>query len=182
MRFIVRAVKERIDCIEYLRTHLPQAEWCFDQKRDAMDTFLRAMEMAKDEPCVHMEEDILLTQDFVGKINSAIQKRPDEVIQFFSMRQADIDIGSRYDRNFIMNQCFYLPATYSRQILEYKNKWADIEKHPTGTDLMVNDWLKSIKEPYWLYVPSLVQHRVGKSAIDTRRSSKRQSKTFTDQI
>jgi hypothetical protein len=182
MRFIVRAVQERTDCIEYLRTHLPQAEWCFDQKRDAMDTFLRAMEMAGNDPCVHMEEDIFLTQDFVGKIKSAIQKRPDEVIQFFSMRQADIDIGSRYDRNFIMNQCFYLPATCSKQIFEYKNQWADIEKHPTGTDLMVNDWLKSIKKPYWLYVPSLVEHRVGKSAIDSRRSSKRQSKTFCDPV
>jgi hypothetical protein len=35
-----------------------------------MDTFLRAMEMAGDDPCVHMEEDIFLTQDFIGKINS----------------------------------------------------------------------------------------------------------------
>jgi hypothetical protein len=182
MRFIVRAVPERTEYIEYLKLHLPQAEWCYDQKRNAMDTFLRAMQMAGDEPCVHMEEDILLTDDFVAKINSAIQKRPDEVIQFFSMRQADLDIGSRYDRSFIMNQCFYLPATCSRQVLEFKDKWTDIAKHPTGTDLMVNDWLKSLKKPYWIYVPSLVEHRVGKSAIDTRRSSKRQSKTFADPV
>ena len=36
------------------------------------------------------------------------------------------------------------------------------------------------KLAYWIHVPSLVQHRVAVSMIDSRRSSKRQSKTFID--
>ena len=36
-----------MDYFEELTERLPAAEWCFDQKRNAMDTFLRALEMAE---------------------------------------------------------------------------------------------------------------------------------------
>ncbi len=182
MRFIIRAVKERVGFIEYLHKHLPQAEWCYDRNRNAMDTFLAAMQMAGNDPVVHMEEDIVLTKDFVPKIEAAIAERPDTVIQFFSMRKDDLLKGSRYDRNYLMNQCFYLPAGYSTAIHDYYQFWGDKEKHPTGTDSMICDYLKAGKEKYWIHVPSLVDHRVSKSAIDPRRSSKRQSLTFIDPV
>lgn len=180
MRIIVRAMPERVSFISYLREKLPTAEFCFDQKRDAMDTFVRAMEMAGDDPCLHMEEDVLLTQGFLDKVTAVIQSRPHEVIQFFSMRFADLNQGSRYDGRFIMAQCFYLPAGYSALIADFKQYWGGLQEHPTGVDLMVNDFLRIRKEYYWIQVPNLVDHRVAKSMIDPRRSSKRQSKTFTD--
>lgn len=182
MRFIVRAVKERVEFIEYLQKNLPEAEWCFDKTQNAMHTFLDAMLMAGNDPCVHMEEDIILTQDFIAKINAVISQRPNEVIQFFSMRKDDLIKGSRYDGNYLMNQCFYLPAGYSTAIHDYYQFWQNKEKHPTGTDSMICDYLKAGKEKYWIHVPSLVDHRVAKSMIDPRRSSKRQSLTFTDPI
>jgi hypothetical protein len=46
MRIIIRAVKERAEFIDYLQKHLPNAEWCFDKTKNAMDTFLDAMQMA----------------------------------------------------------------------------------------------------------------------------------------
>lgn len=182
MRYIIRAVKDRTEFIAYLQKHLPEAEWCFDKTRNAMDTFLEAMRMAGDGPCVHMEEDILLTRDFQKKIKAEIDKAPDEIIQFFSMREADLTKGSRYDSSYMMNQCFYLPAGYSRMIHDFYAVWDGKVKDPTGTDTMINDWLKSRREKYWISVPSLVEHRVCKSAINPRRSSKRQSKTFKDPI
>jgi len=45
-------------------------------------------------------------------------------------------------------------------------------------DTMIGDWLKKRKERYWVVVPNLADHQIGKSAIDSRRSSKRVSKTF----
>lgn len=180
MNIIIRAIKDRKDYIEYLHTNLPYANWCFDQKHDAMDTFLRAMRLAGEKPTIHMEEDVLLTRDFMTKILTVISEHPNEVIQFFSMRKDDLTVGSRYDRNYMMNQCFYLPAGYSRIIADYYNIWEGKKEHPTGTDTMISDFLKSRKEKYWLHVPSLVQHRECVSMIDKRRSSKRQSKTFVD--
>lgn len=179
MKTIIRAIPERSDYVrEYfdeIRALNPIMSIDFDSQ-GAMWNFYNALSLAGEDSALHMEDDIVITSDFVNKITSAINSRPNEVIQFFSMRQADIDYGSRYDRNFIMGQCFYLPKGYSKMILEYK--WPGIVKDPTGLDLMVNDFLKSRKEKYWIHVPSLVNHRIGKSAINPRRSSKRQSKTF----
>ena len=120
-----------------------------------------------------------------NKIKKVITQKPFNLIQFFSMRKADTEIGSRWDNNFLMNQCFYAPPNYSKLMLSYYPLWAKekLENHPNGTDLMVCDWLKSRKEKYWISVPSLVQHRISVSMIDKRRgSTNRQSKTFVDEI
>lgn len=178
MRIIIRAVRDRAPYIDYLTQRLPAAEWCFDQKRNAMDTFLRALDMAGQDAVVHMEDDTLLNDWFLPRLRAAIAQHPDKVIQFFSMRKADLSIGSRWDGNFMMGQCFYLPAGYSAAIRAYYPVWPNREKHPTGLDTMVGDWLKSRREKYWLHVPSLVDHRDCKSLIDPRRSTKRQSLTF----
>tara|TARA_R100001163_G_C5000330_1_gene149695 strand:+ start:214 stop:765 length:552 start_codon:yes stop_codon:yes gene_type:complete len=181
MRIIIRAVEERGHFIDYLKKHLPQAEWCFDEKRDAMHTFLKGMRMANDDPCIHMEEDIVLTKNFLQKATKVISQKPFHLIQFFSMRKDDIRVGSRFDTKFMMNQCHYNPPTYSRKIADFWEIWDKKIDDPVGYDLMMQDFLKSRKEKYWISVPSLVDHRVAKSIIDPRRSSKRQSLTFTDE-
>lgn len=181
---IVKAVPERIEYIKYLKENLSEVEFCIDQKRSAWDTFLRSLEMAGNDECIHMEEDIILTNNFKSKILASISERPNCFIQFFSMRKKDLTEGSRWDNNFLMNQCWYAPKGYSKYILEFALDWAkdNLEKHPSGTDTMVCDFLKSRKEKYWIHCPSLVNHRVAKSMIDSRRSSKRQSLTFVDPI
>ncbi len=183
-KIIIRACLERIEYIEYLSKHLqyPNVIFCFDKKQNAMDTFLRAMDLASKLPCVHMEEDIILTTDFYSKLSTAIKAHQNEVIQFFSMRKADIEVGSRYDRGstFMMNQCFYLPAGYSEMIADYYKTWEQKEKHPTGYDILIADFLKDRKEKYRIHVPSLVQHRESTSLINKKRSTKRQSLTFRD--
>jgi hypothetical protein len=183
-RIIVKAMPERTQMIRYLKRHLPTAEFCFDKKRCAIDTFLRSLDMAGDDPAIHMEEDILLTQDFVEKAEAVILEHPCSLIQFFSMRPTDLKAGSRWDNNFLMNQCFYAPDGYSTAMRQFYDDWAvdNLEDHPNGTDQMVCDFLKSRREKYWLHVPSLVDHRIAVSMIDPRRSSKRQSLTFTDPV
>lgn len=182
MKILIRAVQERLSCVSYLREHLLGAEFVFDTTKNAMDTFLRAMLMAGQESCVHMEEDIYITRGFTDKLNKVLAGHSNEVVQFFSMRKGDIVIGSRYDsgRTFMMNQCFYLPAGYSRMIHDYYPLWPQKEIHKTGYDIMIADFLKSRKERYFISVPSLVQHRRGISVINPRRPRARQSQTFVD--
>lgn len=181
MRIIIQAMKEgREDYNEYLAKHLPQAEWCFDTEKSAWSTFISSLEMAGNDPCVHLEDDIILTKDFIPKLEAAIAEHPYDIIQFFSMRKADIDVGSRWDRKFAMNQCTYFPKDIGLDLVEYSKTWPYRERDPNGYDTMMNDWLKSRKQKYWIHVPSLVQHRQGVSLIDRRRSSKRQSPTFVE--
>ena len=183
-RVIIKAVPDRGKYIKYLRSRIPEAEFCMDLYRDGWDTFYRSLVLAGDDACIHMEEDILITEDWRGKIEKAIAERPDTFIQFFSMRKADLTEGSRYDGDFIMNQCWYAPKGWSRKMAEYmlpqdpeSSKWG----YKVGTDRMVHFFLKEcMGSKYWIHCPSLVEHRVGKSVIDPHRSSKRQSLTFTD--
>lgn len=184
MRIIIRAVSSRAPFVDYLRKYIPEAEILYDSSGNAMDTFLRAMAQAGDGPCVHMEEDIFVTVDFSKKLEVAILERPMEVIQFFSMRGKDLTIGSRYDngRTFMMNQCFYLPAGYSKLIYDYYPQWPQKDYHKTGYDILIADFLKERREKYYIYVPSLVQHRIGRSIINSKRPTVRQSKLFKDGI
>ncbi|NBQ17947.1 hypothetical protein EBU24_06545 [bacterium] len=171
-----------MEMIKYLKARLPHAEWCIDYNKDGFANWNKAMLLAGNDPCVHMEEDIILTVNFVEKLEKAISEHPNDLIQFFSMRKKDITEGSRWDNNFLMNQCFYMPAGFSLDCYNYNDEWDKEEraKNPAGWDLMMDRWLKARKRKYWIHVPSLVEHRIAKSAVDKRRSSKRQSKTFVD--
>lgn len=180
MKIILRTCNGRERWRDYLISSIPDLIVIQDKTNNAMTTFLEAMLIAGNDPAVHIEDDIILTSNFVSKLESAIKKRPDMVIQFFSMRKADLTIGSRldYGRTFMMNQCFYLPINYSRMIFEYYPDWPQKGVHKTGYDILIADWLKARKEKYWIHVPSLVQHRKCKSIINPRRPNNRQSKTF----
>lgn len=182
VNIILRTCGGREAYRDYLIRCIPGLIVVQDTTQNAMDTFLEALRVAGNDPAVHIEDDIILTSHFCEKLQSAIAERPGEVIQFFSMRKADIEIGSRYDsgRTFMMNQCFYLPAKYSAWIMEYYRVWSRKETHPTGYDILIADWLKSRKEKYYIYVPSLVQHRKCKSLINPRRGNNRQSLTFRE--
>jgi len=187
MRYIIRGVSQRQECVDYLKTHLPNAEYLIDTPGNAMSGFLHALSISGTDPSIHMEEDIWLTNDFENKIESVISKHKSEVIQFFSMRKADIDIGSRYEpgRTFLMNQCFYLPKEYSKLIYNYYfNGWDDERKirYKTGYDILIADFLKSRKEKYYISIPSLVDHRRLKSIINPKRNIGRQAKVFLDGI
>lgn len=179
-QFIIRACRERQEFVDYLLDRIPGAVVVYDTNRNAMDTFRTALASVGDGPAVHMEDDVILTKRFVEKARAAIAERPHMPIQFFSMRKADIETGSREEpgRTFLMGQCFYLPAGMSRELLDYE--WSRVKEHPTGLDLMVADFMRERRMRYWIHVPSLVQHRFGKSLIDPRRSRYRQSKTFQE--
>jgi hypothetical protein len=179
---IIRSCEGREKFAEYLMGKLaPLVPYIIvDDTGNAMNCFRQALDIAKDSPALHMEDDIILTEGFCEKVKTEIEKHPDQVIQFFSIRKKDLTEGTRLESGgkFLMGQCFYLPAGLSMAIKAYLPSWKGIKEHPTGLDSMVMDYLKVTKRKYIHFVPSLVQHREVKSMIDPRRSSKRQSPTF----
>jgi GR25 family glycosyltransferase involved in LPS biosynthesis len=179
-KIVVGAVPERAAFHAEMRLSIPDAVWVFDEKRSAMDTFLRVLKEIGDGPGLCVEDDVVFADDFVNRFEAVVAERPDVVVQFFSMRKADVEVGSRWDRNFLMNQCFYLPAGFAKAILVFEEATRG-EAFRAGagpTDVLVREFLNRLREPYWIHVPNLVDHRVAKSLVDPRRSSKRQSKTF----
>lgn len=180
LKIIIRTCVQREEYWPYLSKKLPEAEMSVDFNSDSMGNFLSAMEMAGTEAVLHMEDDVVLADNFMEVVTREVEKRPLEVIQFFSMRGDDITTGSRYDRggSFLASLCFYLPAGYSKKVKDYHKTWARLKEHPTGFDLLVADFLKDRKEKYWICVPNPIDHVKGKSVINPRRSSNRVSKTF----
>lgn len=181
MKFIVRTTGQRD--ISNLINSIPDLIVCIDDRpnNNAMTCFEKALMLAGEDCCVHLEDDIILCDDFYNRITEIINNHKDDVIQFFSMRKDDLTIGTRYvnGRKFLMGQCFYLPKGMSKNILDYYHAgWKRINEHPTGLDTMVGDYLGDNKYNYLNIVPNLVDHCIGKSLIDPRRSSKRQSLTF----
>lgn len=185
MRVIIRAVPARKATVDYLQDRIPEAEVIWDHHGEGCwSTFLPALRMG-DGPTVHLEDDITLTRRFMIRVEAALAGHRSEVVQLFSLRAKDDQtIGSRYDRKFMMTQAFYLPEGYGPRLarwIEHPNGGADHRAaHPCGIDTALDLWLRARHERYWLHVPSLVQHNVERSITDPRRSSRRQSPTFTD--
>lgn len=151
-----------------------------DKTNNAMDTFMIAMEASGDCPAIHIEDDAVLTTCFLEKAHREIEARPNSVINFFSMRKADLEVGSRWCNGgtFSATVCFYMPKNYSKMVYGFYPVWERKFEHPIGFDLMIADWLKLRHEKFWIVIPNLADHRIGKSMINPRRSSKRKSLTF----
>lgn len=181
MKMICRAVPERLDYAKDLLAVLPELDVLVDELRDPLEHFVRALRHAGDEPCLHLEDDAIPCEDFYERASVEIARRPDRVIQFFSMKPEDVTSGSRFDDHFVGGVCFYLPATYSRLIADYAPHWPKRASNPTALDIMVRHWLRKQRdnEAYWIVVPNLADHRVGPSSIDVSRPERRQSLTFS---
>lgn len=181
MRVIMQTMAEREEFQRYVQSRIPHVELCVDEDHNAFNTYVKALRMGGDGPTIHIEDDILICDAFMEKALAVIETKPTTVIQFFSLRKADLTEGSRYSQTFGMNQCTYLPAGYGRLIADYAGGWYERSPDPIkhgAYDVMVHDWLRSRREKHWIHVPSLVDHRESVSMIDRRRSRKRQSTTF----
>ena len=79
----------------------------------------------------------------------------------------------------MMTQCVYYPEGMSAEVLEFYEDLINSGKGQNlGYDEVVALFMRQRGMEYYIHVPSLVDHRVCKSVINPKRSSKRQSLTF----
>lgn len=185
--FVMRTCKQRPQSIYQYFSYIPELIECFDDfegENTSMLNMKKALSIAikNKSSAVFMEDDIILCQNFKVRLLAEIDKKPNDLIQFFSMRKDNLTIGSRYisGSKYLMNQCFYCPLHIIEKIYDCFDDFEAQRKDNRigGTDSWVQFALKKHKLKYWNVVPNLVQHIIGQSAIDKRRSSKRLSITF----
>ena len=200
---MVTAVKERAPNVEYMKLHIPSLEVMWDtdsilpkgptlqRSRNThltsrQHTFLEALHRVGSDPVVMFEDDVILTQQFCKKAEAAIRQRPKAVIQFFSRRAKDIEVGSHWQIGsvYLMNQCFYLPPRMAKAVANYLPNWfkeqlALGENHFGAIDTMLARCFADYKIKHWVSIPSLVEHSIGVSTHHPSRAKKRQSNTFT---
>jgi hypothetical protein len=189
VRYIVRCTptSERLKVVRYLRACLPELEVVWDSRRDGMETFLRAMDTDGGTGAVHLEDDVVLTRDFRAKAELQIAAHPESVINFFGLRRPrrDAERVPHWDRTFTCSTCFSLPPGFAPGLAAYYPAWLETTKATlTFFDYMISEYLRTLRQPYWYVVPSLVQHLRLPSQIRRwgggDRSRSRQSPTFVD--
>ena len=189
MKVVVTTCAGREHFVRELKKQLPDDTiYNFDDFTDtgkftstAWWNYLRSWELVGDEPTLQMDDDIILCDNFMSKALAVIEKHPNVIIQFFSMRKKDIEIGSRVESGstFMMKQCYYLPAKVAADLRRYADGYYETMVHgDCGSDILMRDYFKSRGMKYLIHVPSLVNHAEAVSKINPRRSSKRQSLTF----
>ena len=180
MLYVVRAVMEREPFVQEILKQIPDAVVYYDEYGDAMKSYLHVCKnIIKGQPAVLLEDDIILTSNFRQKIEAVIEKYPKILINFFSLSKKYTAPHFKRGREYCMNQCEYFPEGFSTKVVEAYEHWPLKEKEPTAYDFLVG-YAWGGNTPYLVWCPSLVQHRQGKSIINPRRSSKRQSITFKE--
>ena len=179
-------MEQRLPFVKEMKKQLPDAilvkGGVYENRyTDNHNTYRRALKASGGLPTIMMQDDLILCEGFREKAINEIAQRPGDVIQFFSMRGADLTVGSRYEAGgkFNCNPCVYFPEKMTADLYSYfveNEKRFPYDKY--GTDCVVREYLKERKLKYFIVIPNLVDHAVAVSMIDKRRSSKRQSKTF----
>lgn len=190
MRVLIRSVPwipERAENARALAILIPSAEIVWDtEPGDSYQNMIRALRIAGDESCLHLEDDITPTENFMAKVVERVNARygpyagAKEVHQFFSKRAADLEQGTRLipGRDFSFTCAFYLPAGMA-DAADFLERWPKRAAKPSWYDYALADYFSKHRRSYYNHVPSLVQHNRWKSSIDPRRgTTNRQSPTF----
>lgn len=150
----------------------------------AMLTFIKCL-ITPSGDMLYLEDDAILCKDFLSKVEQTLDEvGRDKIVQFFSLKKSVEETTLMSGGTYCGNVCLFIPNKIREEIAEYYFEWKDTkvgQENPTAMDYLVRDYLKKTKQKYYLVVPNLVQHQIGKSVIDPRRSSKRQSKYFIDE-
>lgn len=188
MRIVLMTCKGREHLAQNIINQIPNVILNYDDYEDsgkftttAYFNYVRAIYYLQGTGGIIMEDDVVLCKDFVKRAKNALKEHPDEIIQFFSMRKKDLEVGTRVEpgRNYLMAQCTYFPAEVLKEIIEYEPTFYKNTTEPhSPNDVLVQEALHHYKRNYVIYVPNLVDHMEETSMIDSRRSRKRQSLTF----
>lgn len=152
---------------------IPGAELVLDEKRSAMDTFFRSLRASGNEGAWHIEDDVILTSDFMRKARGVVFVNGQLHIQGFSRRAQDLTIGSRLEpgRTFMHHQCVWVPPGHAEPLAAFGEHWLATwtregqKWSKPFSDVMHLDYLIAHRLSYWLHCPSLVQHRSAASMI-----------------
>lgn len=181
MLYVIRAVREREEYVKEMLKQLPEAIVYWDDEfHNAMKSYLYVCKnIIKDQPAILLEDDAILTSNFKEKIEAVVEQYPKILIKFFDLGRTYKKPHFKFGREYCSNVCEYFPEGFGLKVVEAYETWPDKEKEPNAYDYLVG-YAWGWKKPFLVWCPSLVQHRDCKSAINSRRSTRRQSLTFEE--
>lgn len=113
MLYILKNVKgKRSDVVEKLQAQVPGLVIVYDQQQNSIHTQYLTFIEANGRDAIYLEDDIELCDSFMERAENAIKELGrDKMINFFSMRKADLEVGTRLEPagSFLMTQAVYIP-------------------------------------------------------------------------
>ena len=139
---------------------------------------------------VILEDDVQLCENFMERIMTAIEERPDESISFFESACSKKPLHSEYrpGSKLMWMQCRYYPAKIAKLLCKqeeyeyFKENW---RKYTTAWSYPIDTYASVVfrrhKLKYFMKLPFLVQHLPIRSAVGNRPTN-RQTKFFIDDV
>ena len=182
MNYVIQRVPERN--VDYLLEVVPEAFVNTDREGISIHALIDAFEHFGDEPFVQMEDDIILCKSFRERIEAVIDEHPDEFITFFAMRKWLKQPTVMAGKHFVMSQCFYVPANFPRGLRAFfEDRQVKCNpRHGMAFDLCLADFMDRNGWNMLVWVPNLVQHKVGPSVFNPNQNPDRQSYCFADDL
>ncbi|MDR2408360.1 MAG: ParB N-terminal domain-containing protein [Bacteroidales bacterium] len=120
MRYIVHAISNVRD----LFSKIPQLEVCSGNIENEFDIFIKSVQLAGFDSCVHIQDSLIVCENFCQEAESIISRYSDAIIQFYSVNKDDLRYGSRWissGRNWA-GGCYYIPSEINRKLVQYFNE------------------------------------------------------------
>ena len=167
--FVVRAIPTDTGVRE-IKAQVPEgAIRCIPEDTgDPYSTFCEALKVGEevDAGVVHMESAVRLSDNFYEFVQWTINSHEGCIVQFFSMREADLQEGSRMDTKFVMTTCFYVPKAMAYSLRKFVEEGKGEFSH---YDEAVDKWLILQGIRYYIACPN---------PVDRVTTSQWVSKTF----
>lgn len=158
-----------------LKSSIPNLQFIVDDGyHSGFETFIRSLEFT-DEPCVRIEDDIELCNNFVEVIENIISRKPDVIINFFRPNANDFRINKKETLReltgkwFSYNQCTYYPQGIASKLAKWLREHR--EQYKEYDDAM-RDYFVQNDIHFYQYCPNIVNHKSEVSLIDKNRSVK----------
>jgi len=137
-----------------------------DKERKPVKSFIDQLKIISDYDSVLLEDDVLLCRDFEKRINEAIEKYPNKIINFFQYFRMWQRTYENIGKCFESNQCTYYPKGVAKVVAE---KMEELIARGEPYNKLPYDYLEAqaldeLQISYIIYRPMLVQH-IGRSSI-----------------
>ena len=166
MKIYVRTTGQR----ELRQFEFLSPTYLIDKEHKPVSSFIKQLKQISEEDALFMEDDIIFCENFLEEVNHAIEKYPNQIINFFYRPMAYFIPEKIKGEKFIYNQCVFYPkgvalkiANELETILEGKE---DIDTVFAKTyDQLQGKAMKNLKIDFINYRPCLVQHIGGSKSL-----------------
>ena len=173
IKYFVRTTNER--SFDYDLNY----ELLVDKEKKPVESFIHQLKYISQYDSVLLEDDLILCNDFEGKIEDVIKQYPNDIINFFCFPFEYFE--SRQSTYFLWNQCTYYPkgigSKVAKEIERLRETMPDAQY-----DILENTALKNLKISHIQHRPCLVQHIDNGSLIQGNYCPTRRTIYFEDYL